>query len=324
MDPKSKEVEVDADKDKKDDEILADEELQIEIVDDTPPEDRGRGEMPKEIVEELEKDDLEAYSDKVKLRLSQMKRVYHDERRAKERENREKEEAVRFAQATFEENKALKKRLGEGEKLFIEEISKATTSEVGAAKDKLKQAYESGDAGAIADAQEALTDAKIKLREYQKYRPTTVQEDDSGVEQPQRTPPNQVTVDPKADKWRGKNTWFGSDEEMTALALGLHEKLVKSGVDPRSDNYYATIDKTMRKRFPENFEEEQTETQDKESEKPTPSTRRAASVVAPATRSTAPKQVRLTPTQIALAKRLGLTNEAYAREVIKLENAQNG
>ena len=324
MDPKSKEVEVDADKDKKDDEILADEELQIEIVDDTPPEDRGRGEMPKEIVEELEKDDLEAYSDKVKLRLSQMKRVYHDERRAKEREGREKEEAIRFAQTQFEENKALKKRLGEGERLFIDEISKATTSEVGAAKDKLKQAYESGDAGAIADAQEALTDAKIKLREYQKYRPTTVQEDDSGVEQPQRTPPNQVTVDPKADKWRGKNTWFGSDEEMTALALGLHEKLVKSGVDPRSDNYYATIDKTMRKRFPENFEEEQTKTHEKEEEKPPVPSRRAASVVAPATRSTAPKQVRLTPTQIALAKRLGLTNEAYAREVIKLENAQNG
>jgi hypothetical protein len=103
---------------------------------------------------------------------------------------------------------------------------------------------------------------------------------------------------------------------MTALALGLHEKLVRSGVDPRSDGYYQRVDETMRKRFPENFEEEQTQTKD--ADKPAP--RKAANVVAPATRSTAPKQVRLSASQVAIAKRLGLTNEAYAKEMIKLEN----
>ena len=137
-------------------------------------------------------------------------------------------------------------------------------------------------------------------------------------------------VDPKAEAWRQRNTWFGADEEMTALALGLHEKLVRSGVDPRSEDYYQRVDATMRKRFPEYFEEEepqtsqtqsgstrQTEPETKDSETKSP---RKSANVAPVTRSTAPRQIRLTTTQVALAKKLGLTNEAYAKELMKLEN----
>jgi hypothetical protein len=106
---------------------------------------------------------------------------------------------------------------------------------------------------------------------------------------------------------------------MTALALGLHEKLVRSGVDPRSDDYYDRVNATMRKRFPEAFEsaEEEKPTQTREAEKP--SRTKPANVVAPVTRSTGPRQVRLTPTQVALAKKLGLSNEQYARELMKLE-----
>ena len=296
-------------------------ELEVEIVDDTPPEDRNRGEMPKEIVQELEQDDLEEYSEKVQKRLKQMKRVWHDERRAKEASIREREEALRFAQAQHEENKRLRQRMGEGEKLFKTEVTKAATSELASAKAKLRAAYESGDADQIVEAQEALADAKLKLRDYERFQPS-LQEDTTGVQrEPQARVPTQVTPDPRAQAWQEKNTWFGTDKEMTALALGLHEKLVESGIHPvaNSDEYYRQIDKTMRKRFPEYYEGDEPQKTPGQDTKSTPP-RKAATVVAPVTRSTAPRQVKLTPTQVSLAKRLGLSNEAYAREVIKLEN----
>jgi hypothetical protein len=287
-------------------------DFKVEVVDDTPLEDRGRKPLPKEVVDELEKDNLEEYSDKVKKRLSQMKKVWHDERREKEAAKREREEALRFAQAQADENKRLKQRLGQGEQLFIEEVKKTATNEIDAAKAKLRTAYEAGDVDQIATAQEEMTDAKLKLKEYERFKPS-LQEPEEGVQQPQQTRP--ATVDTKAESWKSKNDWFGKDEEMTALALGLHEKLVKSGVDPRSNEYYDRIDATMKKRFSDYFGDEQsTEFEDK----PTP--RKPANVVAPATRSTAPRQVRLTASQVALAKKLGLTPEQYARELIKLEN----
>lgn len=305
----------------KDIEIEKDEpELQIEVEDDTPPADRGRAPLPQELVDELEKDDLEEYSDKVKKRLSQMKKVWHDERREKERATREREEALRFAQSQAEEVKKLKQRINTGDRAYIEEVTRATKNELDTAKAKLKSAYESGDSEAIANAQEELTDVKLKLREYERAKPA-LQDDENSVEntqQVQEAPRRTVQPDPKATEWAKKNTWFGSDEEMTALALGLHEKLVRSGVDPTSDEYYRQVDTTMRKRFPEEFVDDEPQTT--EQAKPASRTK-AANVVAPATRSTAPKQIRLTATQVALAKRLGLSNEAYARELMKLENS---
>ena len=275
----------------------------------------------KKIVDELEKDDLEEYSDKVKQRLSQMKKVWHDERREKEAATREKEEALRFAQAKDNEIKELRQKLGAGEKKWVEDATKASEIEIASAKAKLKQAYESGDAELITEAQEALTDAKIKLKEHQYFKPS-LQSEEKGVESEQQVQAAPQVIDPKAAKWREKNTWFGADPEMTASALGLHEKLVRSGVDPRSEDYYQRVDATMRKRFPEYFEEEepqtrQTEPETKDSETKSP---RKSANVAPVTRSTAPRQIRLTTTQVALAKKLGLTNEAYAKELMKLEN----
>lgn len=294
--------------------------LEIEVVDDTPAEDRGREPLPKEVVKELEDDDLEEYSEKVQRRLKQMKKVWHDERREKEAAQREREEALRFAQVKDSEIKKLQQELGTGRQTYFDEMAKATEVEIVAAKDKVKQAYESGDPELIADAQEALTDAKVKLQTL-KFQKPPLQESKNDVEaQPQYQETRQVS-DPKAEAWRSKNTWFGSDEEMTALALGLHNKLVRQGVDPRSNEYYSRVDETMRKRFPDYFDEEsneESETRTAVREKPEP--RKAATVVAPATRSTAPKKVRLTQTQLALAKRLGLTPEAYAQELIKLEN----
>ena len=288
-------------------------EIEVEVVDDTPPADRNREPLPQELVDELEKDDLAEYSTKVKQRLGQMKKVWHDERRAKESATREREEAVSVAQRYLAENTQLKQKLGAGEKMFIGAVTKTATDELSASKQKLKEAYEAGDADAIADAQEAMTDAKFKLRDYQNYKPA-LQEEETKVESNQQAQAPRQVVDPKAETWRQKNTWFGVDEEMTALALGLHEKLVKEGVDTSSDAYYSRLNSTIRKRFPEYYDGDQTESQGK------PANRKAATVVAPATRSTAPNRVRLTQTQMGLAKKFGLTPEAYAREVIKLEN----
>jgi hypothetical protein len=288
-------------------------EIEVEVVDDTPPADRNREPLPQELVEELEKDDLAEYSTKVKQRLGQMKKVWHDERRAKESATREREEAVTVAQRYITENNELKQRLGAGEKMLIGAVTKTATDELSASKQKLKDAYEAGDSDAIADAQEEMTDAKLKLRDYQSYKPS-LQTQETGVESNQQAQAPRQVVDPKAETWRQKNTWFGVDEEMTALALGLHEKLVKEGIDTSSDAYYSRLNSTIRKRFPEYYDGDQTESQGK------PANRKAANVVAPATRSTAPNRVRLTQTQMGLAKKFGLTPEAYAREVIKLEN----
>ena len=297
-------------------------EIEVKVEDDTPEEDRGRKPLPKEIVNELENDDLEEYSDKVKKRLGQMKKAWHDERREKERAAREREETYRFAQAQMEENKRLKQRLGVGERAFVNEMTKAANNDLSVAKDKLKSAYESGDAEQIATAQEMLTDAKLKLQQFARFQPA-LQQQDTGVQVNQQAPTPAAyappVVDQKAESWKQKNTWFGVDEEMTALALGLHEKLVRSGVDPRSDDYYRRVDDTMRKRFPEAFDNDEgdTGTQTKEVEKPART--KPANVVAPVTRGTAPRQVRLTPTQVAIAKKLGLSNEQYAKELMKLE-----
>ena len=285
-------------------------DLKIEIEDDTPEEDRGRKPLPKEVVDELDKDDLEEYSEKVKKRLSQMKKVWHDERRAKEAAQREKEEALRFAIMREQEVRQLKQRLGNGEKAYFQEVSKSANNDLATAKERLKQAYEAGDAEKITEAQEALTEAKLKIKQYENFRPS-LQEEESVVQptqQYQAPPAPQPALDPKAEAWKEKNPWFGDDEEMTALALGLHEKLVRSGVDPRSDDYYDRVNATMRKRFPDYFEEEPTQTKQEEK----PARTKPANVVAPVTRGTAPRQVRLTPTQVAIAKKLGLSNEQYA------------
>lgn len=294
-------------------------EVEIKIEDDTPPEDRNRTPLPQNIVEELDKDDLEEYSDKVKKRLSQMKKVWHDERRAKESSIREREEAIRFAQAQADENRKLKERLGVNQRAYLDEVTRSTKNDVDVAKAKLKTAYESGDPEAIANAQEEMTDAKMRLREYERVQPARQQQENKVQQPPQVQAATQTPqpVDPKLQEWRAKNTWFDVDDEMTALAMGVHYKLVREGVDPKSDDYYRKVDTAMRKRFPERFEDEEPQTE--EQEKPAP--RKAANVVAPATRSTAPKQVRLTPSAVALAKRLGISNEAYAKEILKLENS---
>jgi len=302
-------------------EVEAEDSLEVEIVDDTPVEDQGRRKarpLPPSKVKALEEDDgLEEFSDKVKERLVQMKKVWHDERRAKESATREREEAINYARAKELEVQSLRERLGHGEQVFVAEIAKSANGEIAAAKERMKRAYEAGDADMIADAQEELTDAKFKLREIQSMRPS-LQPQQNSVQQQQTRP---TTADPKAEKWRERNTWFGVDEEMTSLALGLHEKLVRSGIDPRSDDYYERVDATMKQRFPENFDEYTEEVEPPREQGKPVQRAKPATIVAPVTRTSATKKsVTITRSGAAIARRLGITPEAYAREVRKLEN----
>jgi hypothetical protein len=292
-------------------------DIDLEIEDDIPAADRGKEPLPKEKVEELENDTLEDYSERVKQRMAQLKKVWHDERRAKESADRERQEAIRFAQQVAEENKKLKTTLESGESTYIETLKNALESELALAKESYRKAYDTGETESIIEAQQKMNDAQFRLSQAKQYEPrfkSALQDDKNPVYIPQNEQPS-FKPDDKALKWQEKNEWFGSDEEMTSLALGLHEKLVRSGISPTSDEYYRRIDSTMQKRFPEHFGDA---TLDEE----TPAQRtKPSTVVAPATRSTAPKKVRLTKTQVALAKKFGLTPEQYARETLKLENA---
>ena len=328
LDMKGEEVEVDLDEGKKtqpekstsDVERVEQEptqqELFVEEEDDTPAADKGKEPLPKEMVEELEKDDLEGYSERVKQRMAQLKKVWHDERRAKEQAAREKDEAIAYAQKVAEHNKNLHTTLSTGEEDYIKTVIASAETDVSVAKRDYGEAYDSGDTDKIVEAQAKMNDAQLKLAQAKVLKPQykASQVAQSSVELNQNNPSNIPKPDARAQAWQDENTWFGKDEEMTSLALGLHEKLVRSGVNPSTDEYYRRIDETMQKRFPENFGDNSLES-DK------PAQRKPSNVVAPATRSTAPKKVRLSKTQVAFAKKLKLTPEQYAREMIKLENA---
>jgi hypothetical protein len=298
-------------------EAVDDTGLEVEIVDDTPAADRNRTPLPEPMVKALEADDgLEEYDDKVKNRLSQLKKVWHDERRSKESAIREREEAMQYAEAKDKEIRELRTRVGQGERLFVDEVTKSATGEIATAKQQLKQAYEAGDAEAITDAQEALTDAKLRMRDIQAIRTTPVEEND--VQSKPKAQVSAPVVDEKAESWRTKNTWFGPDRRMTGFALGLHQELVESGVNPSSDEYYEQVNAAVRQHFPDRFESEG-ESRQTDAPDATPPRSKAANVVASVSRTTAPKRIRLTQSQLSLAKRLGLTPEAYARETMKLE-----
>jgi len=295
-------------------------EVDLEVVDDTPPEDRNRTPLPKEIVEELEKDELEDYSDKVKTRLKQMKKVWHDERRAKEVADRERQEAILLAQKAIEENKKLKSRLTEGEKTFIDTAKTAAELELEMAKRAYKEAYDAGDSERLVEAQEKLNSAGYKLNKVKDFKPS-LQTEEIDVNIPQE----QVQVprpDQKTIAWQERNQWFGADEEMTSLALGLHQKLEKQYGRGfiGTDEYWSRVDETMRKRFPDYFGEDEIKTTNGGG-KPVTRTEKPATVVAPASRSTSSKKIVLKQSQLSIAKKLGLTPEQYAREYAKtLEN----
>jgi hypothetical protein len=295
-------------------------EFEIEIVDDTPEEDQGREAMPEEIVENLEKDELDEYS---KEKGKQLKKVWNDERRAKEAALKERDHAATLAKQALEENKLLRQHLNQGEQALIDNSKSSAEHELALAKKTYKEAYDAGDADLVAEATEKLASAKINLQNAEAYTPQYSEEalqahEDSVNRETERL--NQTFQQPQADTkaiaWQERNkSWWGIDRAMTSLAFGTHEQLVAAGVDPTSDQYYKSIDKEMRTRFPEKFEQEAEET---------PSTNGSGeqaqkTVVSPAKRSTSSKRVVLKESEVRVAARLGLTPEQYARSKMELE-----
>ena len=313
--------------DEKAEKAAAEEKFEIEIEDDTPPEDRGRKPM-KEPVDDPTDEELSTYDEKVQARIKKFTRGYHDERRAKEEALREREAAETFAKQVYEENKKLQHQLSNGSKVFIEQSQSTAQLELDSAKKRYKEAYENADVDALAEAQAEIAKATLRMDKASGMKPIEVDERQFVPAQPEK--PN---LTPRTQKWVDRNSdWWGKDDEMTMTAMGIDRKLQKEyGADyVGTEEYFKTIDKTMRKRFPEHFESEQSyEEDDSSTRKSEPdedyTPRRATKItspVAPATRSTPPNRIKLKASEAAIARRLGVPLEEYAKQVAQLKRGE--
>jgi hypothetical protein len=294
--------------------IDAEGDVDIQIEDDTPENDRRARPLDKE-VEDPTDEEIENYTQGAQNRIKQLTHARHDERRAKEAVSREKDELERMAAAILEENRKLKEYVKNGEATYAETLQAKAEAEMEMARRRYKEAQESYDSDAMLAAQENLTDAKMKLESAKNFRPTPLQTENSAV-QMQSSSQETPRLDDKTLRWQAKNQWFGSPgyEEMTAFALGLHQKLVATGVDPRSDDYFARVDGRLKQVFPELLGI--SESADRKADP----VKKPATVVASSSRSTgAKKVVKLTTTQQRLADKFGLSHKQYAQEVLKLE-----
>lgn len=299
-------------------------EVDIEIVDDTPDEDKGREPMKADPLAQDEEDELLSYDKKVQKRIKKLTKGYHDIRREKEEADRQREEAIRVAKFLVEENKRIQNTLHEGSKTFIEQGKAGAEAELAMAKKAYKDAYEAGDSEALVDAQQAIAEATLKLDRVKNMQPIEPKEQEYKIPEAQ---PEQPQQDPKLAKWLDANDWYGGEtpeeDEMTGLAITIHNRLAREFGEKYvgTDEYYQKISDTIRKRFPDYFGADE-ESEVKEEVKTPVKTRAkpAAAVVAPATRSVAPKKIQLTPTQVQIAKRLGVPLDLYAKKVAE----QNG
>jgi hypothetical protein len=303
---------------------LDDDTISIEIEDDTPPEDRNKEPMPADKVRALEaatdEEEAELTPRDQKERLQQYKKVWNDERRAKEDAQREQQAALDLAKRVLEDNKRLKAQYSAGEKTYIETVQNQTETQVAMAKREYREALESGDADRIVEAQSNLNDASYKAQQAKQFKPTALQEDQNEV-QIQQVEQQRPRIDAKTQDWLDENPWYGTKKAMSNFAVGIHEELVDEyGKDiVGTDQYYKRIDQTMRRKFPEYFELDGDSSTVEPKENQTPQRTKPSTVVAPATRSTSSKQVKLKASQMALIKKLGLSPEQYSREVLKLE-----
>ena len=289
-------------------------EVELEIVDDTPEKDRGRTALNREVTDPSDQE-LETYSEKVRGRIKELTHARHDERRVKEATQREKQELELFSRKLLEENNKLKQFVNTGTQHYATQAKTSAEREVEFARKKYKEATLTFDSDAIIEAQEALFDAKNNLEKAKEYRPSTLQIDEDDVKTQQQTP-QEIQPDEKTLRWQAQNQWFGASgfEEVTSYALGLHQKLVNTGIDPRSDEYFNNINTRMKSKFPEVFGETE------EKQKPSDVSKRPANVVASASRSTGVRKIQLTLTQQQLARKFGLTPKQYAEQVAKLES----
>ena len=235
-------------------EAVDDSGFELEIIDDTPEEDKERPRRSEDAEANVPEDDeISSYGENVQKRIKQLKYEFHEERRRKEEASRLQEEAVTYAQKVHEENQRLKKTLAEGEGVLVEQAKGRVEAELDKAKAAYKEAYEIGDPDKLIEAQEKLTSLQNEKFRVQSYKPK-VQE----VEQlPENiaAKPKVAEPDDRTKQWAAENSWFGEDTEMTGFAFGVHESLVKNGINPQTqaDEYYSRIDESMRQRFPDKF-----------------------------------------------------------------------
>jgi len=294
--------------------IEEEEEIFVEEVDDRPQEDRVTPRDSKGADFDIPEEEIAQYSENVQKRIKQLKYEFHEERREKEAALRQNEEAVKYAQQIMQERDGLRATIAKGNEALYSVTQQKLDTEMTAAEGRYRDAYEEGDTEKIVEAQRGMTDAAVEKKQFEQYKPQEdrVTEPDTPSEVPQGQP--QVTVDPRAKEWLSKNRWFGNgpdkNVEMTGFAYGVHEELVRSGIDPTSkpDDYYAEVDRRIQDRFPEQFGGVE---ETRGSPPPQP-------VVASARRSGGKsRKVQLTRSQVDLAKRLGLTKEQYAAQVAK-------
>ena len=282
-------------------ETIEDKPVEVELPLGLDEKDK-KSEETTEIKEEKKEDEVTEYSTKVQTTINQITDRYR-------KEQRDKEEAVRLAQTLKDQNEKLQTQISNLDKGYISEYGTRIESQLASASDALKKAYEVNDTDAIVKAQQAIAKATIEqerhriAKERQEQNVSRETSQPQTIQQPQQ--PVQQEPDPKAKAWAEKNTWFGENEEMTYLALGLDKKLVQEGFDLGSDEYYSELDKRIRTRFPEEFKQE------------TSGVNRVAPADSTASRSNSKgrRTVKLSPSQVAMAKRLNVPLEEYAKYV---------
>jgi hypothetical protein len=284
-------------------EAPVEEKIEVEQV----PEDKTyENEKQVKLKKEKPEDELQDYSDSVQKRISKLTRKMREA-------ERQREEAVQFAQAAKMDKDRLEKKLSTLDQSYVNEFESRVTTNMDAARQSLKASIEAGDVDGQVAAQEQIAKlaqdasrlgALKKLNEEQPKKRV--------VEQPYQAPtPRRAQSDPKAEDWASKNTWFGSDSAMTHTAFDLHKKLVEEeGYDPQSDEYYKEVDSRIRLEFPHKFDKiDGTTTERAKPAQNVASARRSSSTTG------RKKTVRLSPSQVAIAKRLGVPLEDYAKQL---------
>jgi len=286
--------------------VVDQDDFEVEVVDDRPEEDRvaKRNESPDPDAVDDGQEEVRNYSQNAQKRISQLKYEFHEERRAKEEAAKLREEALKYAENLKKDNEKLRKTLAEGENMLIDQAKGRVNAELEEAKRSFKEAYESGDPDKLVESQEKLAQLQNEKFRVAEYQPKKEDLEKAQAPQPQKQQPS---LSSRGVDWQKNNDWFDKDMRMTGFALGIHEELKRKGVVPDSEQYYKEIDEEMRKAFPDKFETEQEAPQ-----------LQNGTVVAPVERSgKKSRTVRLTRTQVALAKRLGLSNEQYAAQLMK-------
>ena len=287
-------------------------DIEITVVDDTPAQDRAARPL-KENVEEPTAEELASYSDKVQARIKNLTHARHDERRKREAIEREQQELIGTAQRLLDENKRLRTFAVEGTAEYSKVAVAAAEAKVVEARRKVKEAKEAYDTDAEIAALEEFSDAKAEVLVAKNVRPPALQDpvDDVKIKAPADSP----ALEPETKAWMARNPWFNAPgkEDVTSFALGLHKQLVDSGVKPATDVYFERIDARMKAKFPELYPSP-TERDDPGRDDP-PS--RTTSVVAPAARSAAKRRITLTASQVALCKKLNLSPQQYAAQLMQ-------